>query len=1029
MNSKDISAVIVAPYSDWDANYCSIRKSNRIISGPRILDWILASLKHTAVDEILVLCHDSQLDELSYLKGVSLVACERSDLLKNTMQAFRDLNTDILYIYPRVIFHKEFYHRLISCSQDFGITVSVDKDWLDDNDKSYRDQVTTEKFKLNKNLVTSSGRFLDKKDWHASFAGVAYMKDYSVDRIVDIWDEVNLDHPTSFHDSIDTEAIRFTDFLQELIEDGEEINSLETSSDIITIQKYKQLSEFIFGTKAQTLNRLSFILEKSKISDLMMFTVAQWKESKSEILHEACEQFSKTNVIVRSSSIVEDGWGESLAGAFDSVLNVNVGIEGDLESAISNVIESYKKALGVDELFFDQHQVLIQEYIGNIDLSGVLFTRDLHTGAPYYTINYDSESGRTDSVTSGDTNNLKTLVVYRNVNNKYLDDKFTKLIASCKEIEYLVGCDNLDIEFAISNDGAIHIFQVRPMTVANTWDDLNHLKFGSTLEHIADYVRQVNKTQGKTVFSNMTDWNPAEMISTSPSPLAMSLYEYLITDSTWRVSRGECGYFNPPSESLMVSLGGKPYINARSSFKSFVPESIPEALRERFVDCWIDQLIENPDQHDKVEFDIVPTCYSFDLDSQLTKLTSFGIVKEDVDLLKKELLNITDLHISQQVFNLNSELDKVHQLVGRVSDYEQQEVNVHTIKRLLEDCRNYGILPFSNLARMAFIATAILKSLVNKSILSEDDESNIKGNIHTVTADIISDFELLNKKEISMDDFLQKYGHLRPGTYDINSKRYDEDPMLYLHQNDGFSTQKREVEKLDSSKLAEIDALLRMHGFKSNADELMIFIADAIRGREDAKFGFTKALSLALKMIEQLGANEGVARADMAFVKVHSLLRWDSNVFVSSFYDWLDQNITKNKENYMYERALNLPDIITEFTDIHIYYQLQMKPNFVTKNKVISEKICLDGDENQEINNKIVMIKSSDPGFDWIFTHKIEGLVTMFGGANSHMAIRCAEFDIPAAIGCGQVIYDSLLNGKMIEIDCTGEIVRTCLAH
>ena len=130
--------------------------------------------------------------------------------------------------------------------------------------------------------------------------------------------------------------------------------------------------------------------------------------------------------------------------------------------------------------------------------------------------------------------------------------------------------------------------------------------------------------------------------------------------------------------------------------------------------------------------------------------------------------------------------------------------------------------------------------------------------------------------------------------------------------------------------------------------------------------------------------------------------------------------ISDNKEAYIYEKALNLPDIITEFTDIHIYHQLQSKPNFVTKHRVVSDVICLDDNENQAIANKIVMIKSSDPGFDWIFTHKIAGLVTMYGGANSHMAIRCAEFNIPAAIGCGTSIYDKLVNENTIEIDCAG---------
>ena len=44
------------------------------------------------------------------------------------------------------------------------------------------------------------------------------------------------------------------------------------------------------------------------------------------------------------------------------------------------------------------------------------------------------------------------------------------------------------------------------------------------------------------------------------------------------------------------------------------------------------------------------------------------------------------------------------------------------------------------------------------------------------------------------------------------------------------------------------------------------------------------------------------------------------------------------------------------------------------------------------------MIENADPGFDWIFGSKILGLITKYGGVNSHMAIRCAELEIPAGI-------------------------------
>ena len=74
-----------------------------------------------------------------------------------------------------------------------------------------------------------------------------------------------------------------------------------------------------------------------------------------------------------------------------------------------------------------------------------------------------------------------------------------------------------------------------------------------------------------------------------------------------------------------------------------------------------------------------------------------------------------------------------------------------------------------------------------------------------------------------------------------------------------------------------------------------------------------------------------------------------------------------------------------------------------------------DNDANiPNIDNKIVILERADPGFDWIFSKDIKGLVTKIG-SNSFMAIICAEFNIPAAIGCGDQIYDRLLKSKEIR--------------
>ena len=72
----------------------------------------------------------------------------------------------------------------------------------------------------------------------------------------------------------------------------------------------------------------------------------------------------------------------------------------------------------------------------------------------------------------------------------------------------------------------------------------------------------------------------------------------------------------------------------------------------------------------------------------------------------------------------------------------------------------------------------------------------------------------------------------------------------------------------------------------------------------------------------------------------------------------------------------------------------------------------------------IIMIPQADPGYDWLFGHEIAGLITMFGGANSHMAIRAAEFGLPAAIGIGERKYVELSKSKLVQLSPGTGVLR-----
>jgi len=93
--------------------------------------------------------------------------------------------------------------------------------------------------------------------------------------------------------------------------------------------------------------------------------------------------------------------------------------------------------------------------------------------------------------------------------------------------------------------------------------------------------------------------------------------------------------------------------------------------------------------------------------------------------------------------------------------------------------------------------------------------------------------------------------------------------------------------------------------------------------------------------------------------------------------------------------------------------------NYITSKKTSGKIVDLsNGTDKVDLVGKIVLIKGADPGFDWIFSKPIKGLITQYGGVGSHMAIRAAEFGIPAAIGCGEVLYNTLVNANCVELDC-----------
>ena len=913
-----------------------------------------------------------------------------------------------------------FRESLIKAMDEVGgdVVVAVDSHWRNRfSGRTSEDLMRCEKAFMHEGSITRLGADIKPDLADAEFLGCVRLGERAISMLVS-------------DGAVLSERLRKAS-LSELIEwlrvRGLRVQAVDVLGDWAELNAPQDLAHFVLGTKAQTLQRLQGMVTRSRIEDQVSFTVTQWQDDARDVLQRINLKFGGCSLVIRSSALSEDGFANSNAGAYTSILNVDSSAPDVLLTAIEQVIESYPDRDG-------SNQVLVQPMLASVLAGGVVFTRTLENGAPYYVVNYDDVTGSTESITSGSSRHHKTLIIRRDASESSpnLPENLRELLPALREVESLLGYDSLDIEFALSTDG-VHILQVRPIAV-------DHSNVRVTDEEVLALLAQARQRfvnlqaetpfclGHSTVFGVMPDWNPAEIIGTKPGLLAMSLYRYLIMDDVWATQRAEYGYRDVRPHPLLVAFAGHPYVDVRASFNSFVPASIDDSLARRLVEFYLNWLVEHPHLHDKVEFDVVPTCFALDFSRWALRLQQEGNFSEkDVCELREALKLITANAVERthgdfrSIESLEQRFDKIR--VSQLSPMEKAW-------GLLDDCRRFGTLPFAHLARSGFVAMTLLKSAVATGVLSQDEMDDFLASIRTVSHTLTQDSAATASGKMDWEAFVAKYGHLRPGTYDITSPCYAADPERYLRplveqQAGGSSTHARSGELWELARTRFCEALAD-EGLNFEVDALDTFLRTAIEGREYAKFIFSRNLSLALEQIVLWGQEIGLSRSELANVSLGDVLGFRTGaVTVSDPASWLRQRVRESAESSRRVSAIELPPLITSTEDFSVFTYPSSQANFIGSGQVTAK--CVDLTQNlggEDVIGMIALVPQADPGYDWLFGRGIAGLITMYGGANSHMAIRAAEFGLPAAIGIGEVAYREFVGASILELDPNNRLIR-----
>ncbi len=750
-------------------------------------------------------------------------------------------------------------------------------------------------------------------------------------------------------------------------------------------------------------------LEEKSLDDdnrIVLEDIIEVNASEFEIYREAVwgnikRTFPEGPLVVRKNYVTKEEGMSAGTGIFQGIENVNASSREEVLEAIKNVAASCK----VDE----NKEIIIHRMYDNLVMCGVCYSRDIYYGRPYYMVSYNYIE---ETKVSGVKAKSRTKWIANNVSREFLDERFMNLIFAARDLEKAIEIQEFSVEFGINKDNKILVYQVKPIDrLVGSHILMTDREFSDTKA-----FAKCNYLDTHHIMSHQAYWNPSKMIGSEPRPLDYSLFKGILTSGIWGETIKKLGYEDAEG-SLMHRVGNKPYVSIDCLFNALIPEGLDRILKDKIFNYYQYALSENKKNHKNAEGKIVFGSYNFSTERRLGKLANYGFTKEEISSFGDGLLTLTENIINSYEQLHDQDTDALTKLMitrRRVRELQPQEetnsMKLYSyISELIEAMRNYCSPGYTRQERCEFIAKGFCNSLVKESYMKREDIDAFRMSLDTVSACFKRDFEDYSSEKLSWDEFDSKYGHLRISICDIRAHSYRK---LYGNletvRDFAGAKGKRVAKPLDEEIVQKAidDSRLNV-----DASKLINFINGASELADSYRFEYAKSIGLLLDIIARLGELIGIDKEDMSYLEIQDLDSYHSR-------DSYVQTIEARRNMYHAYSYLVLPDVIINVGDIDVIDIDEEIPDYVTDKCVSGELVYYDDGHNVDVTGKIVLLSKVTFAYDWIFTKDIKGVITKKDTKNSRIAKRCMELNIPAALGCGEKLFNTVLLMDKVELDC-----------